>query len=600
MTENTKQKPKTDRAKDFKKTLFRLMKYLRPRMVSIIIITVAAVFATLFNVISPKLLGDATSSLFETVTTGIGVDFEFIGRLLLLLLGLYLLSAFFSFIQQYVMASVGQKTSAELRQAVNDKLSRLPLGYYDQHSHGDLLSRAVNDVDNINTSLQQALTQVITSVISIVGIIIMMLILSPILTVVVVLTIPLSLIIVKYVATYSQQYFKKQQDELGSMNGHIEEMFSGHHVVKAFGHEKRAKETFDTINESLYKASWKAQFFSGIMMPLMTFVSNIGYVLVSITGGILVISGNIRIGDVQAFIQYSQQISQPMGHVASIANMIQSAIASAERIFTLLDEPEEEEVQEAVVDIQRIAGNVTFEAVQFGYRAELPIINDFNLEVKAGQTVAIVGPTGAGKTTVINLLMRFYEIDQGAIRVDGMNIQRLSKEQVRQIFAMVLQDTWLFNGTIRENIAYGRKGATDEEIIQAAKNAYADDFIRTLPDGYDTILGEDATNISQGQKQLLTIARAILSNPKVLILDEATSNVDTRTEMKIQMAMKDLMQGRTSFVIAHRLSTVRDADIILVMKQGSIVEKGTHKQLLEKKGFYSELYESQFAPEQAS
>lgn len=595
MTEKNQQIHKPEKAKDFKKTLFRLLKYLKPRRVSIILITIAAVFSTLFNVISPKLLGDATSSLFETVTTGVGVDFDFIGNLLLLLLGLYLLSAFFSFIQQYVMASVGQKTSAELRQAVNDKLSRLPLGYYDKHSHGDLLSRAVNDIDNINTSLQQALTQVITSVISIIGIIIMMIFLSPILTVVVVLTIPMSLLVVRYVASYSQKHFKKQQEELGHMNGHIEEMFSGHHVVKAFGYEKKAKETFNVINDKLYKASWKAQFISGIMMPLMTFISNLGYVLVSITGGILVISGNIRIGDVQAFIQYSQQISQPMGHVASIANMIQSAIASAERIFTLLDESEEKQEQQKVFTIQKVIGDVSFDKVKFGYKEGEPVINNFSLEVKAGQTLAIVGPTGAGKTTLINLLMRFYEIDQGTIRVDGADIQQLSKEQVRQIFAMVLQDTWLFNGTIRENIAYGKNNASEQEIIRAAKSAYADDFIRTLPEGYDTLLGEDATNISQGQRQLLTIARAILSDPKILILDEATSNVDTRTEMKIQLAMKELMQGRTSFVIAHRLSTIRDADVILVMNQGAIVEKGTHHELIERKGFYAELYESQFA-----
>lgn len=584
-----------DKPKEFKKTLWRLISFLKPRKYQLLFVAIAAVFSTLFNVISPKILGDATTSIFASVTSKSAIDFNFLTKILLTLLGLYVISALFAYLQQYIMAGVSQRTTAELRQAVNEKLTRLPLRYHDQHSHGDLLSRVINDIDNINNSIQQALSQIITSVITIIGTIIMMLVLSPLLTLVVLVTFPLSGFVVKFITSFSQKHFVNQQKELGNVNGHIEEMFSGHQVVKAFGHEEAAIEKFDEVNNRLYESGWKAQFISGIMMPLMTFVGNLGYVFVSIVGGIRVISGKIQLGDVQAFIQYSQQLTQPMAQVASIANMIQTALASAERVFALLDEEEEKLEEPANINLQQLEGQITFEHVRFGYDQAKPVIKDLNLEVASGETIAIVGPTGAGKTTIINLLMKFYELDHGQIRIDGKSLSDLSREQVRSMFAMVLQDTWLFNGTIRENIAYGREGVTMEEIIAAAKSAYADDFIRTLPEGYDTILGEDASNISQGQRQLITIARAILADPKILILDEATSSVDTRTEMNIQRAMNELMVGRTSFVIAHRLSTIRDADMILVMNEGDIIEKGSHEQLLAEDGFYADLYRSQFS-----
>lgn len=583
-----------EKPKEFKKTLWRLIGFLKPRKYQLIFVAIAALFATVFNVISPKLLGDATTSIFMSITSGTKIDFDFLQRLLFILLGLYVLSALFSYLQQYIMASVSQKTTAELRQAVNEKLTRLPLRYYDQHPHGDVLSRAINDIDNINNSIQQALSQMITSVISIIGTILMMLLISPILTLIALITIPLSAFVIKFVASYSQKHFINQQKELGNINGHIEEMFSGHQVIKAFGNEDEAIKEFNEMNDRLYESGWKSQFISGIMMPLMSFVGNLAYVLVSVVGGVLVLNRTIQVGDVQAFIQYTQQLSQPMAQAAGIANMIQTALASAERVFALLDEEEEREEIPAQVDVNSFKGKITFDHVRFGYEKDKPVIKDLNLEVEPGQTIAIVGPTGAGKTTIINLLMKFYEIDSGQILIDGMSINDLSREQVRSMFAMVLQDTWLFHGTIRENIAYGNEHATNEEIIRAAKSAYADEFIRTLPDGYETVLGEDASNISQGQRQLLTIARAILADPKILILDEATSSVDTRTEMNIQLAMNELMVGRTSFVIAHRLSTIRDADMILVMNEGDIIEKGSHKELLELNGFYADLYYSQF------
>ncbi|MCF7618322.1 ABC transporter ATP-binding protein [Bacillus sonorensis] len=586
--------------KEFKKTILRLARYLKPRTFQLVLVVFAAILSTLFNVISPKLLGDATSSLFASFTKGTGVQFGFLGKITLILAGLYLLSAFFTFLQQYLMAGVAQKTIFEMRQEVNEKLSRLPLKYFDKHPHGDTLSRAVNDIDNINNSLQQALTQMITSVITILGIIIMMLLISPVLTLVVCITIPLSMLAVKLIASFSQKHFAEQQKELGSINGHVEEMFTGHQEVKAFGHEDKAIQQFDKMNERLYESGWKSQFISGLMMPMMTFIGNLGYVFVSITGGIFVLNGTLLVGGVQAFIQYTQQFSQPLVQVAGIANTIQSAIASAERVFSLLDEEEEMRETPADVDLAALSGDVSFEHVAFGYDKNVPVIHDLSLDVKEGRTIAIVGPTGAGKTTIINLLMRFYELNKGTIKVGGMDLKNLSREQARSMFAMVLQDTWLFNGTIRDNIAYGREGATDEDIIQAAKGAYADDFIRTLPDGYDTILGEDAQNISQGQRQLLTIARAILADPKILILDEATSSVDTRTEMNIQKAMNRLMDNRTSFVIAHRLSTIKDADLILVMKNGDIIEKGSHDELLRQNGFYADLYNSQFSQEEAA
>ncbi|GCE28041.1 ABC transporter ATP-binding protein [Dictyobacter alpinus] len=589
-----------EKAKDFKGTLKRLAGYLMPHKFLLTVVFIAAIISTIFNIVSPKILGQATTKLFEGLIAkykglpGAGVDFNAILHILMILAVLYVISAAFGYIQQYVMASVAQRTVYDLRKQVEEKLNRLPLKFFDSRTHGEILSRAVNDMDNISSTLQQSLTQLITSLVTIVGVIVLMLTISPLLTLVVVLTIPLSLVVTVVVAKRSQTYFVGQQRSLGELNGHVEEMYAGHKIVKAFGFERRSVAEFDQLNEKLYESGWKAQFISGTIMPLMMFIGNLGYVFVSVIGGILVTQNAIQIGDIQAFIQYSRQFSMPITQLANIANIIQSTIASAERVFELLDE--QEEIPEAV-EAKVIAaphGAVEFEHVKFGYKPDVPLMEDMNIDVKPGQTIAVVGPTGAGKTTLVNLLMRFYELDGGRILVDGIDITDLKRGNLRSMFGMVLQDTWLFNGTIRDNIAYGREGATEEEIIQASKAAHADHFIRTLPDSYNTILNEEATNISQGQKQLLTIARAILANPSILILDEATSSVDTRTEIYIQKAMSDLMQGRTSFVIAHRLSTIRDADLILVMNHGSIIEKGTHEELLAQKGFYADLYNSQF------
>jgi len=580
--------------KNFKGTLRRLSRYLAPYKTNLIVVLATAILSTTFAIFSPKLLGHATTRLFEGMM-GAGIDFGPIADIIFLLLGLYLVSSLFAYIQQYVMAGVAQRTVYQLRNEVNEKLGRLPLKYYDTRTNGEILSRAVNDVDNISNTLQQSLTQLITSVISIIGVIIMMFTISFWLTLIVLLTPPLSMIVIKGIAKRSQEHFKAQQMELGKLNGHVEETYTGHQVVKAFGQEDKSVKTFDEVNERLYTAGWKAQFVSGMIMPLMNMVSNIGYVFISIVGGILVTRNAIKIGDIQAFIQYTRQFTMPLAQTANIANIIQSTIASAERVFELLDE--EEEIPEATnaAVVQSPKGEVSLRDVSFGYKADAPLIERMNIDVRSGQTVAIVGPTGAGKTTLVNLLMRFYEINEGQITVDGVNIAHMKRGELRSLFGMVLQDTWLFNGTIRDNIAYGRLGVTEEEIVHAAKAAHADHFIRTLPEGYDTVLNEEASNLSQGQKQLLTIARAILADPAILILDEATSSVDTRTEAQIQKAMHELMQGRTSFVIAHRLSTIRDADLILVMNQGSIVEQGTHEELLARGGFYADLYNSQFA-----
>ncbi|OZB93450.1 ABC transporter ATP-binding protein [Paenibacillus sp. XY044] len=588
------------KAKDFKGSLKRLVGYLRPRRGTLIVIFLTAILSTVFSIASPKILGKAITKLLEGVlamakgTPGAGIDFTYITQILLILIGLYLFSAAFSYIQQYLMAGVAQKVVYDMREQINAKLSRLPLKYFDSRTHGEILSRATNDVDNISTTLQQSLTQLITSIVTLVGVIVMMLSISPWMTLILIVTLPLSFIVIKAVASRSQKHFMAQQASLGQLNGHVEEMYTGHKIVKAFGRERESVEDFNKINEKLYSSGWKAQFISGIIMPMMMFIGNIGYVLVCVVGGIFVTHGRITIGDVQAFIQYARQFTQPIMQTANIANIIQSTIASAERVFELLDE--EEEVPEAAdaAVLNNPKGAVQFEHVRFGYKEDAMLIEDMNIDVKPGQTIAIVGPTGAGKTTLINLLMRFYELNGGAITIDGVNITHLKRGNLRSIFGMVLQDTWLFNGTIMENIAYGRAGATNEEVIEAAKAAHADHFIRTLPDGYDTVLNEEASNISQGQKQLLTIARAILADPSILILDEATSSVDTRTEVYIQRAMNDLMKGRTSFVIAHRLSTIRDADLILVMNQGSVIEKGNHEELLAKGGFYADLYNSQF------
>ncbi|OBY79473.1 ABC transporter [Paenibacillus sp. KS1] len=588
-----------EKAKDFKGSLRRLLGYLKPSRTKLFIIFLMAILSTIFSIVSPKIMGKATTKLFEFTMAKFNglpaaMDFDFITNILLLLVGLYLFSAFFSYIQQYLMAGVAQKIVYDMRQQVNDKLNRLPLKYFDGRTHGEILSRVTNDVDNISTTLQQSLTQLITSIITIIGVIVMMLTISPLLTLICMLTLPLSAIVIKMVASRSQKHFMGQQKSLGELNGHVEEMYTGHNIVKAFGHEEKSLEEFNEVNERLYESGWKAQFISGMIMPLMNFIGNIGYVLICVVGGLLVTKKSIEIGDIQAFIQYARQFTQPIAQTANIANVIQSTIASAERVFEVLDEVEEVPEAAKPIEIAHPVGQVEFEHVQFGYKEDELLITDMNIHVKPGQMIAIVGPTGAGKTTLINLLMRFYEINGGAIKIDGVDITDMERSSLRSMFGMVLQDTWLFNGTIRENIAYGREGASEAEIVRAAKAAHADHFIRTLPKGYDTVLNEEASNISQGQKQLLTIARAILANPSILILDEATSSVDTRTEVHIQRAMNELMKGRTSFVIAHRLSTIRNADLILVMNKGTVIEQGSHDQLIEQKGFYADLYNSQF------
>ena len=630
------------KAKNFKGTLKRLLRYLKPQRLNFILVFIFAIISTVFTIVGPKISGKAITKLFEGIMSKYGllqlhtqqdkiaalvkdnpaaanspkvvegmaqikagiskimtlnggnIDFKYIEQIILLLLGLYLISMLFGFLQNYIMAGVAQKTVYNLRKDVEDKLSRLPLKFFDSRTHGEILSRVTNDVDNISTTLQQSLTQLITSIVTIVGVIIMMLTISPLMTLVVILTLPLYVVVTAFVAKRSQKYFAAQQKEIGALNGHVEEMYTGHKIIKAFGHEKDSIVEFKNINDRLYNSGWKAQFISGIIMPMMRFVSNIGYVIVCVVGGYLATQGKITIGDIQAFIQYSSQFTMPIVQTANIANIIQSTVASAERIFELLDEVEEIAETDDTKLLECPKGEVKFENVDFSYKIEEPLISNMNIDVKQGHTIAIVGPTGAGKTTLVNLLMRFYEIGAGSITVDGVDIRDIKRKELRNMFGMVLQDTWLFNGTIFENIAYGKEGSTKEEVMLAARAAHAHHFIKTLPDGYDTILNEEASNISQGQKQLLTIARAILANPTIMILDEATSSVDSRTEVYIQRAMTELMQNRTSFVIAHRLSTIRDAELILVMNKGSIIEMGNHNELLAKNGFYADLYNSQF------
>jgi ATP-binding cassette, subfamily B, multidrug efflux pump len=527
-------------------------------------------------------------------STGGHIDFDLIGKIMLQMLALYLLSSGFSFVMSYMMSGVSQKTVYVMRTNVNDKLARLPLKFFDSRTHGEILSRMTNDMDTIAQTLQQNLTQVISSIVQIIGYTVMMLTISPILTLIVMATLPLYIVATMFIAKASQKFYAAQQKHLGELSGHVEEMYGGHKVVKAFGHEEKAVEKFKGINDELYNAGWKAQFMSGIMFPIMNFISNLGYVLICVVGGIYAAKKALELGDITTFIQYSRSFTQPIIQTSNIANVIQSTIACAERVFELLDETEQLPDKADPVEVGDLEGEVKFNNVKFGYNDEKILMEDMNISVKPGQTIAIVGPTGGGKTTLVNLLMRFYEVNSGSITVDGMDTRDMRRADLRHIFGMVLQDTWLFTGTIRDNIAYGKEGATEEEIIAAAKSAHADRFIRTLPEGYDTILNEEASNISSGQKQLLTIARAILADPPIMILDEATSSVDTRTEIRIQRAMHNLMKGRTSFVIAHRLSTIRDADLILVMNHGSIIETGTHQELLAAKGFYSDLYMSQF------
>ncbi|MDH7489916.1 MAG: ABC transporter ATP-binding protein [Anaerolineae bacterium] len=590
---------KGEKPRDFKGTMRKLIQYLGVYRLSIGVVMVFAVASTIFSIVGPKILGKATTKLFEGVMaqiagTGTGVDFDYIGRILLTVLALYLASALFAYIQGWIMSGVSMNITYRFRKDIAAKINRMPLRYFDRTTHGEVLSRITNDVDTVNQTLSQSLTQIITSTTTLIGVLVMMFSISWQMTLVALLMVPLSLVIISVVIGRSQRYFKRQQDYLGHINGHIEETYGGHVVVKAFNAEAKSVQKFDGLNEVLYDSAWKSQFLSGMMMPVMGFVGNLGYVAVSILGGYLAVRGAITVGDIQAFIQYVRSFTQPITQIANISNVLQQTAAAAERVFEFLSEEEEIPDTANPVRLDDVKGQVEFRHVRFGYTPDKAVIKDFSALIKPGQKVAIVGPTGAGKTTLVKLLMRFYDVDSGAILVDGYDIRDFAREDLRKIFAMVLQDTWLFNGTIMENIRYGRPDATDEEVIAAARAAHVDHFVRTLPEGYNMVINEDASNISQGQMQLLTIARAILANPKILILDEATSSVDTRTEMLIQDAMYRLMEGRTAFIIAHRLSTIRNADLILVIRDGDIVEQGTQEELLARNGFYAELYNSQF------
>lgn len=589
---------KGDKALNFKATMKKLLQYMEQYQIQVIIVLVFAIASTIFNIVGPKVLGNATTKLFEGIMAEIAgtgtIDFEYIGQILLTILILYLLSALFAYIMGWIMAGVSTDISYRLRTEIAAKMNRLPLKYFDATTHGEVLSRITNDVDTVNQTLSQSLTQIITSVVTVIGVLVMMFSINWLMTLVALLVVPLSLGVVGFIVSRSQVYFKQQQDYLGHVNGHVEEMFGGHLVMKAFNGEERSIQKFEEFNSSLYGVAWKSQFLSGLMMPVMTFIGNLGYVVVVIVGGYLTIRQTITVGDIQAFIQYVRSFTQPLMQLANISNVLQQTAAAAERVFEFLEEAEEVTETENPVQLATLAGHVEFRNVHFGYNPEKPVIRHLSAEVHPGQKVAIVGPTGAGKTTIVKLLMRFYDVNEGAILVDGHDIREFSRHDLRQWFGMVLQDTWLYNDTIMENIRYGRPTATDEEVMAAAQAAHVDHFVHTLPDGYNMVINEETTNISQGQMQLLTIARAVLADPKILILDEATSSVDTRTEVLIQRAMDRLMVGRTSFIIAHRLSTIRNADLILVMRDGDIVEQGNHKELLARNGFYAELYNSQF------
>ena len=586
-----------EKAKDFKGTSRKILAYIGRYKIAIVLVMICAVAGTIFNIVGPKVLSKATTEIFNglvsKVSGGAGIDFHKIGIILLILLGLYCVSALFSFIQGFIMSGISQKLSFRMIKEISEKINRMPLAYFESKTVGDVLSRITNDVDTFGMSLNQSITTLITSVTTLIGVFIMMMTISPLMTLIALVILPISALLISVVVKHSQKYFKAQQEYLGDINGTIEESYSGHTIIKAFNREKKVNENFQKTNAKLYSSAWKSQFLSGLMQPIMTFVGNLGYVAVAVSGSMLAVSGAITVGDIQAFIQYVKSFTQPITQIAQVFNMLQSMAAAAERIFDFLDE-EEEQVTENPVRLNDIKGEVDFEHVKFGYDPEKPVIHDFTCHVEPGSMVAIVGPTGAGKTTMVKLLMRFYDVNSGCIKVDGENVKDFERRNLREAFGMVLQDTWLFKGTIMENIRYGRLDATDEEVIAAAKAANADHFIRTLPGGYDMELNEEASNVSQGQKQLLTIARAILADNRIMILDEATSSVDTRTEQHIQDAMANLMKGRTSFVIAHRLSTIRDADVILVMKDGDIIEQGNHKGLLERNGFYAQLYNSQF------
>ena len=587
-----------EKAKDFKGTIGKLIRYIGNYKYGVFAVMVCAMFSVVFTVAGPKVLGKATTALSEGIMNKIsgkgGIDFGYVGKILLIVLALYGVSCVFNLIQGFVMTGITQKICYRMRKEISEKINRMPLKYFESRTYGEVLSRITNDVDTLGNGLNQSITQLITSISTLIGVFIMMITISVPMTLITLITLPVSILLISFVIKHSQKYFKSQQEYLGHINGQVEEVYSGHHIVKAFNKEETVKKEFHDTNEILYKSAWKSQFFSGLMMPIMQFVGNLGYVGVAISGAYLAINGKIEIGDIQAFIQYVKNFTQPIQQVAQVSNMMQSMAAAAERVFEFLDEEEEDQFVANPVDINTVKGNVTFDHVNFGYNENQTIINDFSADIKEGQQIAIVGPTGAGKTTIVKLLMRFYDVNKGQILIDGHNVKDFNRGELRQEFGMVLQDTWLFKGTIMENIRYGRLDATDEEVIAAAKSAHAHHFIKTLPGGYDFELNEEASNVSAGQRQLLTIARAILADNPVMILDEATSSVDTRTEHRIQRAMDNLMKGRTSFVIAHRLSTIKNADIILVMKDGDIIEQGSHEELMAKKGFYADLYNSQF------
>ncbi|WP_069987616.1 ABC transporter ATP-binding protein [Massilioclostridium coli] len=587
-----------EKAKDLKGTIKKLMKYLGKFKIAILVVFVFAIGSTVFSIVGPKILGNATTEVFNGIvgklSGGTGIDFGKVGQILVFLLGLYIISMLFAFIQGFIMTKVSQTVSYRMRKEISEKINRLPMKYFDTKTHGEVLSRVTNDIDTLGQSLNQSLTQLITSITLLIGILVMMFSISWLMTVVALLILPISMGCISIIVKHSQKYFRSQQEYLGHVNGQVEEVYGGQNIVKAFNNEKGVTDEFNKMNDTLYSSAWKSQFLSGMMMPIMTFIGNLGYVAVAVLGGWLAINQTITVGNIQSFIQYVKTFTQPINQIAQVTNLLQATGAAAERVFEFLEEEEEDQFAEHPNPITELQGSVQFAHVNFGYRPDKTIIHDFCAMVEPGQKVAIVGPTGAGKTTMVKLLMRFYDVNQGAILVDGYDIKDFNRSDLRKLFGMVLQDTWLFNGTIMENIRYGRLDATDEEVIEAAKAAHVHHFISTLPDGYNMVLNEDASNVSQGQKQLLTIARAILADPKILILDEATSSVDTRTEVQIQKAMDNLMKGRTSFVIAHRLSTIRDADMILVMKDGDIIEQGNHEELMAQHGFYENLYNSQF------
>lgn len=593
-----------EKPKDFKTAMKKLIKYLSSYKGSLVAVIVLAMLSAAFSIAGPKILSKAITKIFEGIMskisgTGSGIDFDYVGKIILILLGLYIVSALFGYIQGWIMSGVSMKLTYRLRKEISQKINRLPLKYFESTNQGEILSRITNDIDTLSQTLNQSLTQIITSTTMVIGALVMMLSINVLMTVVALLIIPLSFSVVALIIGKSQKFFMQQQEYLGNLNGHVEEVYGGHIVIKAFNAEKKSIEKFNNLNNKLYEAAWKSQFLTGVMMPLMNIIGNLGYVVVTVMGSYLTIKGAIEVGDIQAFVQYIRSFTQPIAQIANISNILQQTAACAERVFEFLEEEEEvPDTPNPEIKLDSIKGDVEFRNVKFGYRPDKVVIKNFSAKIKAGQKIAIVGPTGAGKTTIVKLLMRFYDVNDGSILIDGRDIREFKREDLRSLFGMVLQDTWLYNGTIKDNIRYGKPDATDEEVIRAAKLAHVDHFIRTLPQGYDTVLNEETTNISQGQKQLLTIARAILKDPKILILDEATSSVDTLTEIQIQRAMDNLMKGRTSFIIAHRLSTIRNADLILVMDHGDIVEQGTHKELLQKGGFYAQLYYSQFEKEE--